>query len=411
MYYIVNLRKLFEPSRIFFGISVKTHIYLTNARELLIYSFCCTVFMKCRATIKLKIQNIKELNGMFTSYIRSCQYAADSAFKNKCKNRFDLHHLVYNRIRKRFKLKSEFAINALARGFEAYKSCKKKVVFKSVPIRFDRRTFTFFEDHIRLTTNNERINISIFLPKYYRKYISWKYQTADLIRNRKGDMSINITFSRSVEQTAGISILGVDLGINKLAVCSNGKLFKGEKTKIKQFQYLRRKLQAKGTKSAKRFLKRISGRQKRYMAWINHNVSRKIVDSADIIVLENLRGIRKHRNRYMGKRLNRWIYGWSFYQLQNFIKYKATFAGKKAVFVNSYMTSRTCSNCGNIGSRYLSSFVCFHCGFSCDADFNASCTLRRLYVNQPNVSNDDAEASSDESKRSSGTITSMVHNC
>ncbi|MBS3107864.1 transposase [Candidatus Woesearchaeota archaeon] len=366
--------------------------------------------MKCRATIKLKIQNRKEISRMFSAYLKACQYSADSALKNKCKTKFDLHHVIYNKIRKKFGLKSQFTINAIAKGFETYKSCKKKVVFKSVPLRFDRRTFSFFENYIRITTDKERINIPIFIPEYHRKYLSWNYQTADLVMNRSEKIFLNITFSRNVESIRGNSIVGVDLGINNLAVCSNGKVFKGEKTKIKQFHYLRRKLQAKGTKSARRILKRISGRQKRYMAWINHNVSRQIVDSADIIVLENLKGIRKCRNKYRGKRLNRWLNGWSFYQLQNFIQYKASFVGKKTAFINPHMTSKTCSNCGNIGSRCLSRFVCSDCGFSCDADFNASCTLRRLYVNQPNVSDCDAKAPLGELKRNSGTMTYNVNN-
>ena len=65
--------------------------------------------------------------------------------------------------------------------------------------------------------------------------------------------------------------------------------------------------------------------------------------------------------------------------------------GKGVIFVNPYMTSQTCSNCGKIGSRYFDNFFCSHCGFSSQSDFNASCNLRRLPVTKPNVSDDEGK--------------------
>ena len=348
-------------------------------------------FMKCRTTIKLKIPKKSQLLKLFESYKLACQYSADKAFEHKCTHKFELHNLIYYKLRKKFDLKSQFVINAIAKGFEAYKSCKKKIVFKQVSVRFDRRTFTFFSDKISLSTLDKRIIIPIDVPVYYWKYLDWNYQTADLciIKNK---MFINITFSREVNTyNVGSSTVGVDLGVNNLAVTSDGKVFTGYKTKIIQFQYLRKKLQAKGTKSAKRLLRKISSRQKRYMAWTNHKISKEIVSSADTIVLEDLKGIRKIKK---GKRFNRWLHSWSFYQLQNFIKYKAEVQGKKVIFVNPYMTSQTCSNCQKIGSRYFDSFYCSHCGFSSQSDFNASCNLRRLSVTQPNISMNDVKGQS-----------------
>jgi IS605 OrfB family transposase len=210
--------------------------------------------------------------------------------------------------------------------------------------------------------------------------------------------------AKSASFSCGNKIIGVDLGVRNLAVCSDGKVFKGHKTKIRQFMYLRRKLQAKGTRSAKRHLKRLSGRQKRYTAWLNHNISRKIVDSADAFVLENLKGITRRRNKYMGKRMNRWLNSWSFHQLQTFIKYKAEYEGKPIVFVKPYMTSRMCSRCDQIGSRYFDSFCCSDCGFMAQSDFNASCNLRRLFVNQPNISNGEVKTSADGLRLSSEII-------
>jgi len=351
--------------------------------------------MKLVSTIKVKANN-KVLFEMFDRFKSAVQYAIDKGFEAKTSNRFKLHHLVYRDIRQKFNLPADFTVEVIGKASENLKAVKlkKRPIIKQCPVSFNRKLFTFSFDKVRLATfePRQRIDVPINIPEYYWKYLDWRYQTLELV-NHKGNLFFHITFSRDVNTpvSCGDKILGVDVGINNLAVCSDGKVFKGYKTKIIQFQYLRKKLQRKGTKSAKRKLKALSGRQKRYMRWVNHNISKEIVASADTIVLENLKGIRKSRNKHMGKRLNRWLNSWSFYQLQSFIKYKAEFQGKRAVFVSPYMTSQTCSKCGKIGSRYSDSFVCLHCGYSSQSDFNASCNLRRLIVTKPNISTDDTK--------------------
>ena len=354
--------------------------------------------MKTVATIKLKIPKNNLLLDMMKQYSKAVSYIADEGYKAKIHRRYDLHHLCYYKTREKFNLPSQFVINANRVASQTLKSVKtnkgSKPIFKEyMPLAFDRRTFTFSKNKVRLTTLNGRIEIPIKTPEYYHKYLDWRYQTALLILDRKQRLFFHITFSREIKSsTKTENIVGVDLGVNNLAVTSDRKIFRTPKANIKRFHYLRRKLQAKGTKSATRKLKAISGRQKRFMAWVNHNVSKQIVKSGDIIVLEKLKGIRKSRNKHMGKRLNRWLNNWSFYQLQSFIRYKAEREGKTIAFVSPFMTSQICSRCCHKGSRFGNSFVCLHCSYESDADFNASCNLRRLYVTQPNVSGNDAKA-------------------
>jgi len=269
---------------------------------------------------------------------------------------------------------------------------KKKPIIKSCPISFNRNLFTFSFEKVRIATfvKGKRQNVPIEIPEYYWKYLDWRYQTLEIIKDRKGRLFFHITFSRDINTpiSCGNRIMGVDVGINNLAVTSEGVFFKTPKTQIRKFHYLRKRLQSKGTKSAKRLLRKLSGRQKRFMRHYNHVVSKSIVSNADTILMENLKGIRKVTK---GKRFNRWLNNWSFYQLQSFVKYKAEREGKIVKFVKPYMTSQTCSSCGLVGSRYYDSFTCLHCGFSLQSDFNASCNLRRLNVTQPNVSVNDTK--------------------
>ena len=361
--------------------------------------------MKLVATIKVKVNKNSELLDMSKTFLQAVQYAIDKGFEAKVSNRFKLHHLVYRDLRQW--LPADFACEAIAKASENLKAVKlkKKPIMKSCPISFNRNLFTFSFEKVRIATftPGQRKDITLNIPEYYWKYLDWRYQTLELVKDRKGKLFFHITFSRDVNTPTSCGnekVVGVDVGVNNLAVTSDGKVFSGYKTKIIQYQYLRKKLQRKGTKSAKRKLKAISGRQKRYMRGINHIISKKIVASADTIVLENLKGIRKSRNKYCGKRLNRWLNSWSFYQLQGFIKYKAEREGKRVIFVNPYMTSQICSNCCKIGSRYFDSFFCSHCGFSSQSDYNASknlakfnayYTLRRLPVTKPNVSDNEGK--------------------
>ena len=92
---------------------------------------------------------------------------------------------------------------------------------------------------------------------------------------------------------------------------------------------LRAKLQKKGTKSAKRLLKKRSGRERRFARDVNHCISKAIVQTAQGtprgIALEDLKGIRERINaqRTVRKRQRRVLHSWAFFQLRAFIAYKA----------------------------------------------------------------------------------------
>ena len=186
--------------------------------------------------------------------------------------------------------------------------------------------------------------------------------------DKKGRCFFLFTFSKEVTATeqnirSQNYVLGIDLGVNNLAVTSDSKFYNSAKVKQvkRKFKYLRSKLQRKGTRSSKRLLVKLSGRETRWMKHINHCISKDIVSHFDgnKIVMENLKGIRRQRR---GRIMNYWISNWSFYQLQSFIQYKAEMKGIEVVRVNPNYTSQICHKCGQIGSRSKGCFSC-HCGF------------------------------------------------
>ena len=96
-------------------------------------------------------------------------------------------------------------------------------------------------------------------------------------------------------------VIGVDLGISRLAVTSHPRFFGGKhvkETNNRSFR-LRRSLQSKGTESAKRHLKKVSGRVARFQKNVNHVVAKQLVSSVqagDTLVMENLTDIRERTN-------------------------------------------------------------------------------------------------------------------
>lgn len=128
-------------------------------------------------------------------------------------------------------------------------------------------------------------------------------------------------------------------------------------------------------------MKRISGKERRHVKETNHIVSKKIVKEAvnsgtKIMVLEDLKNIRKRikGNKRMRSRLHRW----SWFELQQFIDYKAQAKGIKVVYVHPAYSSKVCSNCGCLGVRHKHLFKCSHCGSYQHSDRNAAVNLLKL---------------------------------
>jgi IS605 OrfB family transposase len=188
-------------------------------------------------------------------------------------------------------------------------------------------------------------------------------------------------------------VLGVDLGIVNIASDSDGQDFSGADVQHNRrvFEHRRRNLQKKQTKSAKRKLKKLSGKQARFQKHTNHTISKQLVqkaqDTCRAIALEDLSGIRKApvRRSQRSKHSN-----WSFFQLRRFINYKAERAGIPVVLVDPRNTSRTCHECGCVDKanrKSQSLFSCVSCGFSAPADTNAAVNIAaRATVNLPMVS-------------------------
>jgi len=140
---------------------------------------------------------------------------------------------------------------------------------------------------------------------------------------------------------------------------------------------LRRKLQAKGTKSAKRLLRKRSRREALFAADTNHCIAKSIVAEAQRtsrgIALEDLTGIRARVRLRRPQRVT--LHSWAFAQLGQFTAYKAALAGVPVVYVDPAYTSQMCSECGHVDKKNRpdqATFRCTSCGVAAHADVNAA---------------------------------------
>jgi IS605 OrfB family transposase len=185
--------------------------------------------------------------------------------------------------------------------------------------------------------------------------------------------------------------LGCDMGVKNLLTDSDGEIHSARHLLNVRHRYrrLRKKLQQKGTKSAKRLLKQRSRRESRFANDVNHCISKQLVkkakDTGRGIVIENLTHIRIRATVRKPKRNE--LHSWAFASLRNKIAYKAARAKVKVEVVDARYTSQQCSCCGHTSRANRpnqSKFKCVACGFASHADTNAAVNIsRRAAVNPP----------------------------
>jgi len=363
--------------------------------------------MNMDRTIKLKLsvseedkENLKRTITLFNTVFNE---VTKYGFEHKTHSKVSIHHATYKQIREKYpELPSSLVQGARDVACEALKGVELKHLpeakqFSS--IRYNQRVITYYLKHgrVSIATINGRIKATFNIPEYYQKYVNWEVRSSTLKYDvRKDVFFLHVIFRTESPKSSGNKVLGIDRGIVNIAVCSNNTFFNGKHIKNVRgkYAYLRKKLQSTGTKSAKRLLRKISRKENGFVTDTNHCISKTIVNMPyDIFALEDLTSIRVQNRK--GKDFNRKLNSWAFYQLAQFIEYKAEALSKSVIYVDPRFSSQKCSKCGDIrkSNRKGSSYHCKACGFETHADRNASINiaqagiscLSRLSVNQPNV--------------------------
>lgn len=356
--------------------------------------------MKLIAQVKLLPD--KEQAGLLKNTLETANRAANAmsgyAWEHKVFRQYDLHHALYYATRESYGLSAQMTVRVLAKVSDAYKLDRKsKRAFRPHgSIAYDKRILTWRMDKgvVSLWTTGGRQTVRFVAGERQVELLQTQRGEADLVY-RWGKFYLYQTCEVEEPPLAGVDeYLGVDLGIVNVAVTSDGDVYSGEEVDICRQWYAKRRatLQSVGTRSAKRRLKQLRGRQQRFQKNTNHCISKQLVATAQGtgrgIALEDLTGIRRRVTVRRGQRARH--HNWSFAQLQQFVIYKAVLAGVPVQLVDPRNTSRTCPLCGHCAKenrRTRDDFLCTNCGHAAPADWTAAINIAdRVLVNAPMVS-------------------------
>jgi putative transposase len=189
--------------------------------------------------------------------------------------------------------------------------------------------------------------------------------------------------------------IGVDVGLKSLLTLHNGEtidnprwLRNSEKQLAKEQQRKDRKKKGSNNRHQQnRKVAQLHRKIRHQRKDFHHKLSRKLVDSYDLIVYENLTITNMVKNHHLAKSIS--DAGWG--QLMWFTKYKAEEAGTLVEYVSAYNTTQLCSRCGKIVPKTLATRIhsCPYCGLVLARDHNSAITILNRsthYVESPSLS-------------------------
>jgi putative transposase len=359
--------------------------------------------MEQTLTLSCKLQPTTEqapkIEALLKAFADACNFVNQSV-KPSVTSKTTIQGQVYQDIRARFGLSANQSVRVCARVGANRKAAKlqKKPVksFRPTSADYDARIFAFREKDwtVSLTLLDGREHIKLDVGNYQRGKLKGRKPTsAQLCKHRDGSYYIHIQLTDDApEPINSDKVIGVDFGRREIAKTSTGKGWDGKQlNQVRdQFSRVRGSLQkkaSKGTRSSRRrcrqILQRLSGREKRFQQWLSHSISAAIIREAKelnaAVAIEDLTGIRERTNQQpRNKTERRRSNTWAFYQLRQFLAYKAIKEGIELVAVPPAYTSQTCHRCNHIGLRSEKVFRCGHCGWHGDADLNGALNIAAL---------------------------------
>lgn len=333
-----------------------------------------------------------KLRSIVERFNEACNWIAGECFARQEANVFKIRKFAYHETRAKFGLSSQMAQLAIKAVSDVYKRDKSvKPTFRlHAAMPFDARTMSFKGiDRVSLLTLAGRVVVPMIVGEYQAERLELPKGQSKLVLRGDGKWFLLVT----VDVPEGTPVpatdfIGVDLGIAKIATDSDGNAHSGEAVEKvrRKHKTVRRRLQKKGTKGAKKKLRRQGHKESRFRRHENHVISKAIVQDARRtgrgIAVEDLGGIRE-RVTARGTDGRHRLSGWAFYQLRSFLEYKARLAGVPVVAVDPRNTSRTCNECGHCAKsnrKSQSEFLCGSCGMSMNADVNAARNIRARAV-------------------------------
>jgi len=367
--------------------------------------------MEKRRTVPVKLtvdsDDAALLRDTVDEFLWAANYVTRHAFKGEyvTTSKTTLHHDTYDDVRDETALHSNHVQAARNKAAEACKSVVEKWKqgkkasmphFTSPHLVYDHRTATFHDGYVSLATVNGRIEADFVLPDEERDtphaeyFFSDDYETTGAeLHYSNGNWMLHIHCKMEVESdtskqaaTENGTVLGVDLGVNNLAVTSTGTFLTGDEFDHWRREYENRRgdLQEHGTRWAHETIQSIGRKEDGRFKITLHRISNELVAEArdhgcSVIAFEELTDIRERTG-------GSWGHKWAFDRLYEYVEYKAAEHGITVEQVAPENTSRRCSQCGftHPDNRAGEDFACLKCGYENHADYNAAKNIGLRYL-------------------------------
>ncbi|MCY0897357.1 MAG: hypothetical protein OWU33_00240 [Firmicutes bacterium] len=210
----------------------------------------------------------------------ACHAIAETACHEPTASQAQLHHLMYRVVRERFGLSAPMAVRAIGQVVEAYKRDKTiEPTFRphGAIVYDDRLLSGKGVDRVSMLTLPGRIRLPSVRGAYHAPRLRRVRGQADL-RYREGTFSLAVVVGcAGTPPRPPDDGLGVDRGMVNIAADSDGDTYSGTHVNGLRTRHakLRQRLQKRGTKSAKRLLKKWRRKEARFAADVNHRIAKQ----------------------------------------------------------------------------------------------------------------------------------------
>ncbi len=350
--------------------------------------------MRAIKSIAQKHTPNSDLMDMMVTFTKMVNHCIRIGLKEDTHNMKRLSMLCYHELRD-YDILSSYKLNAISRAAGVL-SNRKQSVKRGVKVKdpiiknpFITNCYGIKHNGALLTIPYKRGNpINILLNQHTQKILS---NSALTVRSFSlTALNISLCVSKETEEIECTKTVGIDRNLRnvtcgneeKITFYKTNKLLSIKENTIHTRAGFHRNDRRKKGQFWKQRQRRMTDRTKQYI----HKISKNIVDNAvkekAIIVLENLKGIRKlyQKGNGQGNKYRRRLNGWQFYELQRQIEYKAQWVGLPVEFVDPKRTSTQCPKCGKKlqeDMQHSRKMSCNNCGLFMDRDIIAAMNISR----------------------------------
>jgi IS605 OrfB family transposase len=357
--------------------------------------------MEVRRTVPVKLSvdsaDADLLRETISQFLDAANYVVDTAEDGEfLETRSSvLHEETYSDVRERTELHSNHVQSARDRAVDAIRSVvakRKQGEFASTPTfttpfcEYNKRNGIFNEDHATLSTVEGRVRVDYKFPEcpedtpHSEYLLNDEYETTGATLHERNDEFYLHVRTKAVvddpESSENGAVLGVDLGVENIAVTSTGTFWSGDELNHWHREYEKRRasLQQCGSRKAHEIIQSVGRTETGRFEQMIHRISNEIIMEAiendcSHIAFEELTNI---RDRMPGIKK---LHTWAFRRIYQYVEYKAESIGLTVEKVNPQYTSQRCSTCGFTHEDNRPSqneFCCQSCGYQNHADYNAS---------------------------------------